>query len=203
MTDDHELRLAFHETHRRIGANTAKLYEAAAYALGVADLLVAKGLAGVEEVEQFKRAAEQRLDEAYRRDGLMIDLADAPADKYAMDTPPVEIDCAARIPVCRAACCRLRFALTEQDIHEGKVEWELTHPYVNRHSDDGWCVHCTDERHCSVYDARPAVCRTYDCRKDARVWVDFEKWELNPDLAADYAALDAGEVRVPEPTVRR
>ena len=47
------------------------------------------------------------------------------------------------------------------------------------------------------------MCRTYDCRKDTRVWADFEKWELNPDLAADYAALDAGEVRVPEPTVRR
>ena len=39
--------------------------------------------------------------------------------------------------------------------------------------------------------------------QDARVWADFEKWELNPDLAADYAALDAGEVRVSEPTVRR
>ena len=157
----------------------------------------------MEEIEQFKRAAEQRLDEVYRRDGLMIDIANEPDDKYAMETPAIEIDCASRIPVCRAACCRLRFALTEQDIHEGRVDWELTRPYLNRQTDDGWCVHCTPERSCAVYEARPAVCRTYDCRNDKRVWADFERWELNAELAAEYAALDAGDVRVPAPTVRR
>ena len=100
----------------------------------------------------------------------MIHLADVPAYKYTMETPPVEIDCAARIPVCRAACCRLRFAvLTEQDIHEGKVEWELTHPYVNLLTPRmvGACTAPTNAIvRCN--EALPAVCRTYDCRKDAR-----------------------------------
>jgi hypothetical protein len=26
-----------------------------------------------------------------------------------------------------------------------------------------------------VYEHRPAICRTYDCRKDPRIWIDFEK----------------------------
>ena len=54
---------------------------------------------------------------------------------------------------------------------------------------------------CTRHDPRCAASTT--ATKDARAWADFEKWELNPDLAAAYAALDAGEVQVPEPTFRR
>ena len=27
---------------------------------------------------------------------------------------------------------------------------------------------------CTAYDYRPSTCRTYDCREDRRVWIDFE-----------------------------
>jgi hypothetical protein len=35
----------------------------------------------------------------------------------------VEIDCPRRIPLYKAACCRLRFALSRQDVEEGIVQW--------------------------------------------------------------------------------
>jgi hypothetical protein len=33
-----------------------------------------------------------------------------------------------------------------------------------------------------VRDQRPLPCRGYDCRKDKRVWLDFENRIVNPDL---------------------
>jgi Fe-S-cluster containining protein len=39
---------------------------------------------------------------------------------------------------------------------------------------DGACTH-REGHFCSVYDNRPAVCRTYDCRRDKRIWSDYER----------------------------
>jgi len=75
------------------------------------------------------------------------------------------------------------FPLSEQDIHEGVVRWQLDRPYLNLQNSDGYCVHCTTgSRTCGVYVNRPGVCRTYDCRKDTRIWVDFEARVPQPDL---------------------
>src|SRR5262249_48952941 len=105
-------------------------------------------------------------------------------DKYATDGQGVEIDCESRLHLCRAACCRLRFPLTWQDIHEGVVQWEPDQPYLNRQREDGWCFHCSADGRCGVYEQRPAVCRRYDCRQDRRIWLDFEHRVVNPDLEA-------------------
>jgi Fe-S-cluster containining protein len=32
----------------------------------------------------------------------------------------------------------------------------------------------TDDGDCTIYERRPGACRAYDCRRDARVWIDFE-----------------------------
>lgn len=95
-------------------------------------------------------------------------------DKYTM--PNADVDCAAIMPICRARCCSLSFELTTQDLDEGRVMWEAAAPYVIRHEADGRCSHL--DRHsggCTVYAERPATCRGYDCRGDARIWADFEK----------------------------
>lgn len=108
-----------------------------------------------------------------------------PADKYA-HVGQVEIDCESRLHLCGAACCRLHFPLSPQDLDEGIVAWDPERPYMIAHGHDGHCVHLDrTTRRCGVYDRRPLPCRAFDCRNDPRIWVDFEKRIPNPDLRAD------------------
>jgi Fe-S-cluster containining protein len=93
-------------------------------------------------------------------------------DKYALPPGPA-IDCDARLPLCRAACCHLSFALSRQDLDEGVVRWSPREPYLIRRRADKSCVHLS-ALHCSIYAQRPAVCRKYDCRNDRRIWLDFD-----------------------------
>jgi Putative zinc- or iron-chelating domain len=46
---------------------------------------------------------------------------------------------------------------------------------------DHYCAHLDRETHrCGVYAQRPIPCRGYDCRKDTRIWLDFEARVVNP-----------------------
>jgi Fe-S-cluster containining protein len=108
------------------------------------------------------------------RTEVSVDVAPA-VDKYAVATP-AELDCAALIPLCKGRCCRLTFPLSFQDLEEGGIQWNYARPYRIRQGDDGYCVHSEGAtRRCALYQRRPAVCRSYDCRKDPRIWVDFER----------------------------
>ena len=90
--------------------------------------------------------------------------------------PNSEVDCASRIHLCRARCCTFSVELSREDLDEGKLRWEIEQPYLLRHDSDGYCSHFSRESGgCTVYEDRPAACRQYDCRQDARVWQDFEK----------------------------
>jgi Fe-S-cluster containining protein len=95
-------------------------------------------------------------------------------NKYGVSSP--EIDCAALIPICQARCCRLSVNLSFQDLDDG-LRWEYARPYeLRRRESDGYCVYSsTETRGCGVYKKRPAVCRSYDCRNDKRIWIDFEQ----------------------------
>ena len=54
--------------------------------------------------------------------------------------------------------------------------WDIEQPYLLRRETDGLCSHLDRKTQaCDVYQNRPAACRTYDCRTDQRVWIDFEK----------------------------
>jgi hypothetical protein len=178
-----DIALGFHEAHRRVSAATTQLFQTVAQARALAEVLVAKGLVEIEELERSQQTVEQDLAETFDHEGLGVSIAAAGPDKYDLGDLDVQIDCASRLPLCHAACCRLRFPLSEQDIHEGVVQWQLDRPYLNRLGADGYCVHCSAEtRSCQVYASRPAVCRTYDCRADTRIWLDFEGRVPNPDL---------------------
>jgi Fe-S-cluster containining protein len=96
-------------------------------------------------------------------------------DKYALANLP-DIDCASIIPICKARCCQLAVYCSAQDLDEGVVRWDYARPYRIRKREDDYCVHSEPEtKRCGIYDKRPAICRTYDCRNDKRIWVDFEK----------------------------
>ncbi len=98
-----------------------------------------------------------------------------PEDKYEVEGP--DIPCAELIPLCKAACCKLDFPLSTQDLDEGVIRWDYGVPYmIRQRASDGFCVHNDPTTHgCTVHAQRPHICRKYDCRTDARVWLDYEK----------------------------
>jgi hypothetical protein len=92
-------------------------------------------------------------------------------DKYAIAS--AEIDCAARIPLCGARCCSFEVTLSAQDVAEGNIPFDLFKPYALPR-DHGRCACMNDDGACTIYERRPGACRAYDCRRDPRVWIDFE-----------------------------
>jgi hypothetical protein len=93
-------------------------------------------------------------------------------DKYAVAS--ADIDCAARIPLCKAKCCTFAVTLSAQDVAERLLPFEISEPYVLPKHADGRCACMADDGACTVYAQRPGACRAYDCRHDARVWQDFD-----------------------------
>lgn len=168
--------------HSRTNANTGKNLEALSFLYAMIELLEEKGLLDVEELDERKRAVGERLTERFQEKGMGAVLQDPEYDKYTFQDA-AEIDCEKRVHLCKAACCRIPFALSRQDIREGIVLWELGRPYMIDHGEDGYCSHL--ERGacgCSIYSHRPVPCRGYDCRGDQRVWLDFEKKVANPEI---------------------
>jgi Fe-S-cluster containining protein len=102
-------------------------------------------------------------------------------DKYAIES--AEIDCAARIPLCKARCCSLEVTLSAQDVAEGGIPFDLMKPYaLPRDPETKRCVCMAKGGACTIYDKRPGACRAYDCRHDARIWIDFDARIPRPPL---------------------
>ncbi len=118
--------------------------------------------------------ADDQLLEVKRSHDTDVRIVLGPAvDKYKAESP--SIDCASLMHLCKARCCRLSVALDFQDLDDG-LRWEYRRPYeLRRRREDGYCVYSQPGTHrCDAYTKRPSICRTYDCRKDTRVWEDFE-----------------------------
>jgi Fe-S-cluster containining protein len=93
-----------------------------------------------------------------------------------------EVDCDARMHVCHAVCCKLRFALTSDEVEAGLVKWDIGHPYVIRQASNGYCAHNdAASGGCTIYDHRPALCRRFSCKGDVRIWKDFDAMVLNQE----------------------
>lgn len=88
--------------------------------------------------------------------------------------PPIDIDCAAHLPLCQGRCCTFALTLAAEDVREGRLQWDLLEPYTLPKLPSGYCVHHDPRSGCTVYDDRPATCRVYDCREDRRVWLDYD-----------------------------
>jgi len=161
------------QTKLDVAESTARLH-------ALIEELVARGVVSLRSLDA--RSERTRKEEGDRaRDQAVVHVG-ASVDKYTVASPP--IDCAALIPLCKGRCCRLQFALSFQDLDEGGIQWEYGRPYMIRHGGDGYCVHSDPAtRGCGIYQRRPGVRRTYDCRTDTRIWVDFEKRIPAPDDA--------------------
>ena len=93
-------------------------------------------------------------------------------DKRSKTGP--EIDCAARIHLCEARCCRFEVSLSREDIRDN-IPFVVERPYqLPRDPYTKKCACMDADGACTIYEKRPASCRVYDCREDPRVWIDFE-----------------------------
>jgi hypothetical protein len=154
------------------------------------DLLTAKGVITAEELNGQSEITGPAVQELFQSDPMAPYLDPTP-DKYVVQSP--DINCAERLHLCQARCCTLRFALSTQDLSEGIVRWEYARPYVIAQRTDGYCTHCQPSTFaCGVYQNRPAVCRTYDCRQDKRIWRDFDNY-----VPADPADIDNEALKPP------
>ena len=98
------------------------------------------------------------------------------------ETPEVLVDCDARMPVCKAVCCKLKFPLSSDEVDSGTVKWDIGHPYIIRQESTGYCTHNnTATGGCGIYADRPAICRRYSCAGDIRIWKDFDAMVLNQE----------------------
>jgi Fe-S-cluster containining protein len=161
---------------------------------GAGDSQTRSGKHKTPSADERKRAVFARQKQRYAKDRLGVILQDSGKDKYAFERT-AEIDCADRVHLCKASCCRLPFALSRQDIEERVVRWDFGVPYMIEQGADGYCTHhdrCT--RRCTIYQERPVPCRGYDCRNDKRIWLDFERRIPNPAIGrADWLDLVSQE----------
>jgi hypothetical protein len=169
-------------THFRLSQSTNKTLENSAFLYGLVELLAEKGLISVEELDERKKVVAERLIAQLKEKGLGVMLQEDEEDKYTFQRE-AKVDCENRIQFCHATCCRLRFALSKQDVYEGVIKWDLGRPYLIAQDKDGYCTHF--ERgtcRCTVREQRPVPCRGYDCRNDKRIWIDFENKIVNPNI---------------------
>jgi hypothetical protein len=128
------------------------------------DALILRG----QVPESFRRLAKKI--QADRGTKVRLSVVD---DKYTVESP--DIDCASRIALCGARCCSFDVALSKQDLLERKLPFVIDQPYMlPRDPVTKRCACMDDTGACVAYEHRPATCRSYDCREDVRVWLDYE-----------------------------
>jgi Fe-S-cluster containining protein len=166
--------------------------------LGLIDALVARGVVSEHEVEPAARAVADELAERAEELPHRVILRDDTAEQAAR--PEAFVDCAARMPVCRAVCCKLSVQLSAEEVEAGKVHWDLGRPYLLRREEDGRCTHQDrSSGFCGVYADRPRPCRQYSCANDRRIWRDFEGMVLNTEWLDTHLAADEPQLIQLEP----
>ena len=196
MSDQDELRELDEQTRRGSlyaqavasgQMDRANQTEAAVY--GLIDLLIQKGALSEAEVTAAIAQTRDDMRAAGRHASLEVIVRD---DNPAPAVSAEEIDCAARIPFCKASCCKMRWPLTLEEVESGPVSWDLGRPFFNRHAAHGYCHRFAPESHgCTVYGQRPQPCRQYSCRDDDRIWLDFDNMVPNAEW------IDGAEERGP------
>ena len=172
-------------THTRINNNTNKVLETASFLYALIELLDEKDLLSIEELDERKKQVARRLVQKFVESGIGLMHQDPEYDKYTFKDES-RVDCLSRLDICKGVCCKLPFALSKQDVEEGIIRWEFSRPYLIAHGDDGYCVHLDrDTYKCTVREHRTVPCRGFDCKDNEKwkVWQDYEKGIINPDLA--------------------
>lgn len=170
-------------THTALSGLAQRTFETESIVLGLVDVLLGKAVIDEDGLTAAANEARDAMDERGETTLPGIQLR---IDSPEIEKQTVEVDCAARMHVCHAICCKLNFALTASEIESGKVKWDLGRPYLIRHTEDGFCTHCADATGaCGIYEDRPQICRAYSCAGDTRIWKDFDNMVLNDEWIAE------------------
>ena len=167
-------------THTELSKSAERLHEDETLLYGLVDLLVEKGI--LTEEELGRAAARVRQEMTGKRDhpgpGIALTVSSSGSSPASMTT----VNCAERIHICEAACCRMHFALTADEVQAGRIKWDHGQPYYIRQESNGYCSHLgPGGKRCSIYDHRPGVCQRYSCATDSRIWKDFDNMVLNQE----------------------
>ena len=169
-------------THSHANANTHRALETATFLFALVEVLAEKGVLTIEELDARKDEIADRVQRRFLSKGMGVVLQEPEQDKYAF-AAEAQVDCENRVHLCKAACCRMLFPLSRQDIAERIVMWDLEAPYLIAQTEDGWCRHLDRAAcKCTIREHRPIPCRAYECRNDPRIWSDFANYTINPDL---------------------
>jgi len=169
-------------THSRANANTSRALETTTFLYALIELLTQKGILTIEELDARKDQIADRVEKRFLSEGMGVVLQDPEQDKYAF-AGEAHVDCENRVHLCKAACCRMLFPLSRQDIAERIIVWDLESPYLIAQTEDGYCRHLDRTScRCTVREHRPIPCRAYDCSNDPRIWSDFANYVINPEL---------------------
>lgn len=166
-------------THTSLGKQYERIHEIESFLYGFIDLMLKKGVLDEEEldhaVQEVRKEMLEKGELAHAGIGIRLDNPDD-------DLKTVPVNCAERIHICKAICCKLNFALSATEIESGNIKWDLGKPYFIRHESNGYCSHLDPEKKCcSIYSDRPKICKGYSCANDQRIWKDFEKMKLNTE----------------------
>lgn len=179
-----DLKKGFLFVHQMMNENQHQNFTNLSYTMSLAELLVGKGIIGINELEERKKLVEHRLMQEVEEHHTKVIIGDG-GDKYSTSEEKVEIDCDKRLPLCKAKCCSYYFYLTQQDIEENVLKWDLFRPYCISQGDDGYCKHLDrNTMRCSVREQRPIPCRNYSCQSDKKIWNDFENMIPAEELQA-------------------
>lgn len=176
-------------THLRLNANATRTLESASFLYALIEILEEKGLISIEELDQRQKEVARRLIQKFVESGIGFLYQDTNEDKYSFKGE-AHADCQNRLDTCKAMCCKFPFALSKQDVEEGKIRWEFGRPYLIAHDEDGYCVHLDKSTyHCTVREHRPLPCRGFDCKENEKwaVWLDYNKKILNDRLMEEMA----------------
>ncbi|MGB3695720.1 MAG: YkgJ family cysteine cluster protein [Spirulinaceae cyanobacterium] len=165
--------------HTVLTEQILRFNESESFIYGLIDYLIQKGIVQSDELKAVVESVRQEIIEKEELATLGVSIR---VDSEEDEQQTTVVNCEERLPICKAVCCRLRFALSVEEIETGKMKWELGKPYYNRHHQHGYCHQMDLEKKCcQIYENRPSVCRKYSCANDKRIWKDFEKMELNEE----------------------
>ena len=142
-------------THSRANANTSRALETATFLYALIELLTEKGILTIEELDVQKDKIADRVERRFLSKGMGVVLQEPDQDKYAFEAE-AHVDCENRVHLCKAACCRMIFPLSRQDIAERVIMWDLESPYLIAQTEDGYCRHLDRTScRCTVREHRP------------------------------------------------
>ena len=149
------------------------LYDTVTQVSSLIDAMTEKGLIDKAGLEARYDGSRQREFERIRTHAV-VQIADP--NQRETEVSGETIDCSSLIHLCKARCCTFDVTLSAEDLDAGVIRWDYGQPYRIRSAANGYCVHSCggDGGGCTAYEYRPKACKTYDCRSDERIWIDFE-----------------------------